>query len=112
MKRSPIAPMSAKRRAALPARAEVRETVLERDEYRCQFWTRVYASGKPVPLDAPIACGGPLDVHEIIPRSAWPDGWLVVDNCVTLCRRAHEWVTDNPAAAAVYGLHDFSWNRP
>lgn len=60
----------------------------------------------------PRACGGRLDVHEIIPRSAWPDGELVESNCLLVCRRHHDWIDDNPEPAHLLGLHGFSWERP
>ena len=53
-----------------------------------------------------------LDVHEIIPRSAWPDGFLEVTNCILICRGHHDWVGDYPEAAAAVGLHGYSWQRP
>ena len=93
---------SKKRRAALPNRAACRETVLIRDSYRCQAASLV----------PEVTCSGQLDVHEIIPRSVWPDGWLVADNCVTVCRGHHTWIGFNPTAAAELGLHKFSWDRP
>jgi len=106
---------SAKRAAKRSLRAEVVAEVLARDNYRCVFLDRVaqvYGLDY-VPFAYPLRCDGPLDVHEIIPRSVWRDGYLEPDNCVTLCRLAHHrWVTDNPADAYVLGLHDFSWSRP
>lgn len=60
----------------------------------------------------PHRCSGPLDVHEIIPRSAWRKGYLVDDNCILICRTAHDWVGDNPDAAHLIGLHGYSWERP
>lgn len=57
-------------------------------------------------------CAGPLDPHEVIPRSAWPGGHLVLDNVRTLCRAAHEWVHANERAAHRLGLHGYSWERP
>lgn len=107
MKRTPLKPMSAKTRARLPERQTVRQQVLDRDGYRCQFWR--HASYGMVPTS--WLCSSTLDVHEIIPRSVWPEGKYHPDNCVTLCRTHHQWVTDNPNAAALIGLHDNSWNR-
>jgi hypothetical protein len=97
--------MSKKREAERPERAEVRRKVHERDGHECQG-----------PKYAPwIRCwhpaGEPLDVHEIIPRDAWAAGYLVVANCITLCRGHHDWVTDYPDAAAAVGLHMYSWDE-
>lgn len=63
---------------------------------------------QPIPRE----CGGPLDAHEVIPRTAWPGGHLVLDNVVMICRRHHDWVGDNLNAAAALGLHGYSWQRP
>ena len=95
-------PISDKRRGDLVVRADVVGTVKRRDRYRCQAFYKV----------RDVQCGGELDVHEIIPRSAWPDGWLVVDNCVCLCRRHHEWVDANPDDAHEVGLHGYAHERP
>ena len=108
MKRTPLAPMSTKRRADLKRRAIVRQEVLDRDGFRCQFWAYADATGADM---YPWACGGPLDVHELIPRSADPTGWLRSGSCVSLCRRHHEWVGDHPSLAHAIGLHGFSWER-
>lgn len=94
--------VSNRRRRAGRARDAVIAAVLERDGETCRAASKVLS----------VACGGAADVHEIIPRSAWPDGYLVVDNCVLICRRHHEWVDANPAAAHALGLHGFSWERP
>jgi hypothetical protein len=96
-----LPPMSKKRRQALPDRDACREAVLTRDSYRCR-------AACVVP---DVACGGQLDVHEIIPRSAWPDGWLVAENCLTVCRAHHTWIGFHPTKAAELGLHAFSWDR-
>jgi hypothetical protein len=112
MKRSPLRPVSPKRRANLTVRAEIRAQVLERDDYLCQFWTRAKSLDLMNLPHVPIACGGPLDVHEIIPRSAWADGYLVVDNCIAVCRRHHDWIGDYPELAAEHNLHGYSWDRP
>lgn len=127
MKRSPMSPMSAKRRAQLPERAAVKQAAHERDAWRCQFWPFYDRVEHTMPLlgfireerkegrlpAAPIACGGiGLEAHEIIPRSAWAAGWLVLDNIASLCPRHHQWVTEHPEAAHAIGLHGFSYERP
>lgn len=60
----------------------------------------------------PWECHGGLEVHELIPRDAWRDGYLIDDNCVTLCADHHRWVTNNPDDAHKIGLHGYSWERP
>jgi 5-methylcytosine-specific restriction endonuclease McrA len=108
--------MSPKRRNQLAERKQVREQVLERDG-GCVFWDRAWCSAGWLPGDlvgAPTRCTDTLEVHEVIPRSAWAAGWLVPDNCVTLCggpNGHHAWVTDHPAEAHRLGLHGFSWER-
>lgn len=93
-----LAPMSAKRKAEAPARAAVVAEVLARDGQRCR------AAGL-----APGPCGGPLDVHEVIPRSVRPGAHLDPTGATTICRTCHQWVTDHPLEAHALGLHKFSW---
>ncbi len=100
-----LPPMSAKRRAALPARAAVRREVHDRDRW-CRFFDYV------TPEAVPLAHSGPLDVHEKCERSSWAVGWLVPSNCVLLCRIHHQWVDDNRNDAEACGLLIRSWNRP
>lgn len=92
--------MSKKREAERAERAKVREAVRRRDG-SCR--ARDVAPGR---------CGGPLDVHEVIPRSAWRAGYLVVDNCLLVCRRHHDWIGAEPDAAHDLGLHGYSYERP
>lgn len=101
MKRSRVAPRSPKRIAETDERAAVRAAVHARDHV-CQA----------IGVIPHHTCAGPLDVDEIIPRSAWPGGHLVGDNCQLLCRRAHDWKGDHPADAHALGLHGYSWERP
>lgn len=61
---------------------------------------------------APGRCGGPRDGHEIIPRSAWAKGYLVVDNVITVCRDHHHWIDTHPDEAHALGLHGYSWQIP
>lgn len=92
--------VSAKRFAERPSRQAVVEQVFARDR-TCQ------AAGK-VPG---VACRGPLDPHEIIPRSAWGQGYLVAENVIVVCRAHHDWIDDNPKLAHEVGLHGYSWER-
>lgn len=115
MKRVPLKAMSDKRRRDLVLRKQVVREVHDRDR-TCQFFhflhDAMFQSAGTVD-GYPTECAGPLDVHEIIPRSAWPGGWLVPSNCVLLCRHGHHrWVTDNPSAAHAIALHGFSYERP
>lgn len=99
-KRPGLAFMSERRRGEMAERREVCAAVRLRDGFDCR------AKGL-----LPGPCGGLLDVHEIIPRSAWPAGWLVVANCVAVCRQHHQWIDNHPAEAAAAGFHGFSFDR-
>lgn len=112
-----MSPMSAKRRAALPERAAVKQAAHERDAWLCQFWpyydrAELALASDPHFPAMPLACVQGLEAHEIIPRSAWSDGWLCLGNIASLCPRHHQWVTEHPGAAHLIGLHGFSWERP
>jgi len=107
-RRTRLKPLSPKRHAEQGARKLVEIMTRQRASDRCEF----HHYYKLFIADVPITCAGPLDVHEIIPRSAWAQGYLDPTNCVALCRRHHAWVTDNPSAAHELGLHGYSWERP
>lgn len=98
---SRIAQRSAKVLAQLPERARVVDAAWERDKGRCQAEYLV----------PEIRCGGPLDAHELVPRSAWAQGYLDVDNVMIVCRAHHRWIDNNPEAAHAVGLHKMSWER-
>lgn len=59
-----------------------------------------------------LPCRGRLDCHEIIPRSAWPAGYLDPSNVLLVCEYAHRWIDHHPSGAHALGLHGFSWERP
>jgi hypothetical protein len=56
-----------------------------------------------------VSCGGPLDPHEVIPRSAWRGGYLVETNVILVCRNHHRWIDNHPEDAHALGLHGYSW---
>jgi 5-methylcytosine-specific restriction endonuclease McrA len=95
-----VNPRSQKRIDEQMERAEVRERALRKAGFRCC-----------APGVAGISCGGPLDVDEIIPRGVRPGGHLEDDNVQVLCRRHHDWKTQNPAAAHAAGLRRWSWEN-
>lgn len=101
--RKPISPFGRRRAGNSDKRREVVAAVLARDGYRCQA-----PHGQMVGL---VGCFGPLDCHEVIPRSAWRDGYLDPSNCLTLARSCHDWVGDHPQAAHALRLHAMSWER-
>jgi len=109
LRRTPLARVGRTAKSRARQRAKVIEQVRARDCV-CQAQPIILIAGLHVTHQ--ITCAGPLDVHEVIPRSAWPAGELEVDNCILVCRRHHAWIDANPAAAASIGLHAYSWDRP
>ncbi len=90
---------SQKRKREAADRAEVRRVVYDRDR-RCVAELLV----------PDVRCSGPLDVDEIVPRSARPGGHLDPDNCQLLCRAHHDWKHAHPEEAAALGLRRWSWD--
>lgn len=90
-KRLNLASRKTKNNAA--KRTEVRRIVLQRDMGLCQAKFLVGS----------IACSGPLDIDEVIPRGRGGN-YLDPDNCQVLCRAHHRWKHDNPAEAERLGL--------
>lgn len=109
--------VSKKRQSLLAERRRVVAFVHARDRV-CQAPTRLDGVEWPEHLLAavralPERCGSILDAHEIIPRSAWPGGWLEPSNVILACRPGHhDWIGDWPEAAHFVGLHGFSYERP
>ena len=115
MKRTPLRPMSNKRRTQMAERSKVVAAVHERDggcvalatvwgERGITYWT-------PGDLDHfPARCAGPLDAHEIVQRSVRPGAWLEPDLIVSLCRAHHDFVSNYPAEAMRIGLLANSWD--
>jgi 5-methylcytosine-specific restriction endonuclease McrA len=95
----PLRSQSARRAAERTERARVRQIVEARDR-RC-------VAAIIVPE---VICAGPMDVDEIVPRSARPGGHLDPDNCQLLCRAHHDWKHAHPADAADRGLRRWSWD--
>lgn len=112
MKRSPLRSIGRHAKKKRPLRAAVVERVLARDGYMCQAIVHYLNGNTTIPRFVIVECRLPLDVHEIIPRSVWPDGELVEDNCVTVCRAHHEWIDLYLDDAEKIGLHGRSWDRP
>lgn len=102
MRRRAIRYESRKHRDEREQRRTVVRMALVRDHYECRARLLV----------PDVRCSGALDPHEVIPRSAWRRGYLAVDNVITVCRAHHDWIDDNPDAAAQVGLHGYSWQRP
>jgi hypothetical protein len=101
VKRQRLKPISDKRLGEQQQRREVVEAAGRRDGWRCR--ARALVDSR---------CSGPLDPHEVIPRSAWKAGYLNVDNVVMVCRAHHDWIGDHPDEAHTVGLHGYSWERP
>lgn len=120
--REPIPHIGRARIRKAKRRAEVVAAVWKRDDGRCQAGLRIETAirlgledegltGLLVRANPPRTCAGLLDVHEIAQRSVYPNGELDEDNCILICRRHHIWIDANQAAAALLGLHAWSWDR-
>ena len=91
-RRSRLRPVSKKRRATAEQRRKCREIVIERDG-KCKLKT----------IAPDVACWGPIDVHEVVPRGRGGDP-LDPDNCLAGCRLHHDLVGANPKRATELGL--------
>lgn len=100
LKRSPINPVSDRRRGERDERQEVREQAMRAAGFKC--------SGAEVVPE--VKCWGPLDVDEVVPRGVRPGGHLDPSNVQVLCRLHHEWKHAHPQEAAARGLREWSWN--
>lgn len=88
-----LAQQSRKRLEQNAARASCRAAVIKRDNWRCR------GAG----LIPDHRCAGPLDVHEVLPRSRGGDP-LDPDACIAVCREAHGWLHEHPIEAKALGL--------
>lgn len=90
-----LRPQSRRRTERRDERAKVSDNVRRRAGDRCEAIGLVEHT-----------CFGPIDVHEVFPRSAWPDGIYDEANCVCVCRWINDtWVKSNPDEAERVGLH-------
>ena len=97
MKRSPLNPVSAKRRAQAPQRRALRERVLS-DTPLCV-------------ANITDLCGHvATDVHEVKTRGR---GGSILDdaNCIALCRPCHSFITTNPEWATTNGFMVHAWDH-
>lgn len=99
--RKPLPARSERVLRMLGDRARVVDAAFDRDRGECR--------ARHLVVD--VRCDGPLDPHEVIPRSAWHDGQYDLDNIVMVCRAHHRWIDNHPALAHAVGLHKFSWER-
>jgi uncharacterized iron-regulated membrane protein len=105
LKRTPLARVGRKKKGKALARSQTVARVRNRDR-TCRFW--YYVPPAPAKLHFTInteRCSGHLDVHEITPRSVWPDGDLNDENCVLLCRYHHDWLDHHRDTAELIGLY-------
>jgi hypothetical protein len=84
-RRTPLAAESAKVRARKGERARTKTDALARDG-GC-------IAARLVP---DVACRGPLDAHERLPRSRGGSPYDL-ENVLTVCRAHHEWIHAHPA---------------
>lgn len=104
-RRTRLQPMSDKRRAAMPARAECRQLVIDRARGRCEAC--------PIVRPGARARQG-VDVHEILTRARAGDAIAAITdpaNCLFVCRPCHDWITEHPIEAEQLGLVRHSWDR-
>lgn len=102
----PVRQVSAKRDSEREERNEVRQEAMLRARWQCEARAlRVMHHSWP-------SCSGPLDVDEIIARSAWPGGHLILGNVQVLCRAHHDWKHAHPEMAKSLGMTRESWERP
>jgi HNH endonuclease len=92
----PISPMSQKTKRLQSKRKAVREEVLHRDDNRCQAGIIGLCSFHAT------------DVHEIIPRGRGGSAYDP-DNCLSLCRSCHRYITLEPAWATAHGFMLPAW---
>ena len=93
--------VSEKRQARARERDLIVQRAFARDRWQC----------RAASLVAEVECGGRLDPHEVIPRSAWADGIYDFDNVITVCRRHHDWIKQHETEAHAVGLHGYSHER-
>lgn len=55
-------------------------------------------------LGLPGRYGRATDLHHIIPLSDWPDGRMVANNVLCVCRACHDWIHANPKRSYELGL--------
>ena len=112
--RTPLARIGRKKRNKAAARSYCRDIVQLRDKNECQFKYFVmqaiidrHVTSAELADEATgvTPCWGPLDVHELVARSVWPDGDLEPENCVLLCRAHHSWLDDNRLVAEALRLY-------
>ena len=94
LRRSPIARVSAKRRAQQGEYERAVQRAFDRDRGQCQA----------VELVPDIACAGRVDPHHVARQSTHPELRCDVDNITSVCRRHHDWIGANPLAARELGL--------
>jgi 5-methylcytosine-specific restriction endonuclease McrA len=98
VKRSPLKPISSKRRKQIAERKAVREQVIARDG-KC----------RALGVWPGHVCEGHVEVHEIVRRSQDSTAWLNPDLCVALCSQGHRDVHDHPDFARQVGLLRHGW---
>ena len=105
MKRSPLRPVSPRRRALNAERRRLLEARYgKRNSWRC------FVKDRPQMLALMGPCFGPVDGHETLKRSR--GGSIVdLDIIVMLCAHHNGWVEDNPQTAHALGLADHGWEK-
>ena len=91
--------MSQKTRKLQSKRKSVREEVLNRDDNRCQA------------MIIGLCTRHATDVHEIVPRGRGGSPYDP-NNCLSLCRSCHRYITEEPAWATAHGFMLPAWAGP
>lgn len=89
--------VSKKRSREERRRAQVREEVFARDNFRCQFPHN----------QTPLPCVGALTVHHLLKASH--GGAFEPSNLLSICAAANMWIEDHPLRARELGLVRLSW---
>jgi hypothetical protein len=97
--------VSAKRKAEQGDRDECRRLVMARAAGRCEVCPRI---ADVDPVTASECYRTASDVHEIKTR-ARGGSIFEPENCLAVCRKAHDWIHANPALATPLGLLASQW---
>lgn len=106
MKRgTPLRQVSDKRAAENREREKAKTVVRQRARGGCEARTAIAS------VTGISECSGPFDFHEVLTRAR---GGSITDpeNILMVCRRHHDWITENPLSAAGLGLVRNSWDAP
>lgn len=108
VKRSPLKPVSEKRKALNRERKELMEQAFgPRDTWKCQWGTAIRFAAVAVPASM-MPCHGDINGHEVLKRSR---GGSITDmtNVLTLCNYHNDLIEQEPLMAEHLGLSKHAW---